>query len=134
MKKTIMKSNQRRKYLVKIMSLILIMLSIIIFQSYSNKVFIEFQNERTPPSLNAEPFKQEEIKEISVEDNIVSVKFQMSLEGSYFGYFADGGGGEATINLYKKRILDDDSLKYEGKTEIDLSSMPKIKKLYVTVQ
>lgn len=134
MKTTIIKNNQQRKYLIRILSVILIVLLIIVFQSYSNKVSIEFLKEEVPPSLGAEPFKKEEIKEISIKDNIVSVTFQSTLEGSYFGYFADGGGGMATINLYKKKISNDDSLKYDGRTEIDLSSMPKIKKLYVTVQ
>ncbi|MHC5228054.1 hypothetical protein ACYSNW_07240 [Enterococcus sp. LJL99] len=58
----------------------------------------------------------------------------VTVQSGYYGYFADGGGGEATINLYKKRISDDNSLKYDGTTQIDLSSMPKIKKLTLTVQ
>lgn len=134
MKTTMIKSNKRKHNLIKILSVVVFLLSIMLLKNYSNQVSIEFQKTEVPPSLEAEPFKQEEIKEISVKDNIVSITFQSSLESTFFGYFADGGGGEATISLYKKKVPDDDSLKYEGRTEIDLSTMPKIKKLFVNIQ
>jgi len=132
---TIIKKDKRKRYAIWILAIVLVILSIALFKNYSNRVSIEFKKEgELPPSLSAEPFKREEIKEISVKDNLVTITFQSSLESSYYGYFTDGGGGEATINLYKKKIPDDNSLKYNGTTQIDLSSMPKIKKLFVTVQ
>jgi len=135
MTKTIIKKDKRKLYAIWILTIVLIILSIALLKNYSNQVSIEFVKERElPESLSAEPFKKEEIKEISIKDNVVTITFQSSLESSYYGYFVDGGGGEATINLYKKKIPDDNSLKYDGTTQINLSSMPKIKKLFVTVQ
>jgi len=129
-------SAQKKKLKTSIILLSIISLTLIFVLIYnsSKQPVISFEEENIVSDLNSEPFSREEIKEISVDKNIVTITFQASLESSYYGYFADGGGGEAYLNLYKKKVPDDNSLKYEGTTKIDLSSMPKIEKLTVFIK
>jgi len=111
-------------------------LCLIFFLIYSSikQPVISFKKEIITADLGVEPFSREEIKEISVKNNIVTVTFQSSIESTYYSYFADGGEEEVSLNLYKKKVPDDNSLKYEGTTKIDLSSMPKFKKLVVFIR
>lgn len=134
MTETIIKEDKKKKYLIRGLFALLIVLSLIIFNNYTNQVSIEYQKEQVSDSLDVKPFTKEEIKQVSIKDNIVTITFQSSLKNTYWGYFADGGNGEVTINLYKTTIYDDDAMKYDGTTQIDLTSMPKIKKLIIMVQ
>lgn len=129
-------SNQKKNLKISIVFLSitsLILLFVIVFNTVKQPT-ITFEKEEIIADIDSEPFLRKEIKEISVKNNIVTVTFQSSLESSYYGYFADGSGDEAYLNLYKKKVPDDNSLKYEGTTKIDLSSMPKIKKLTVFIK
>lgn len=127
--------NQKIKFKLSIiiLSVISIILLLVSITSYTRQPIINFETEETSSATNFEPFTREDIKKVSVKDNIVTVTFKSTLDGSYYGYFADGGGGEASLNLYKAKSSDKDSIEYEGKTQIDLSEMPKIKKLNVYV-
>lgn len=128
--------RQKNKFKLSIFISSILSLTLILFIVFSHfkQPAITFKKEIITANHESEPFSREEIKDVSIKNNIVTITFQSSLKSSYYGYFADASGNDAYINLYKNKAKNDDSLKYDGVTKIDLSSLSKIKTLTVFVK
>lgn len=128
--------KKKFKFILFVLTIILFTTILFLYKNRSNSTEIYYVTEETKQGSDIQPFNKSDIQSIDIKDNIININFTADSNNSFYNYYVDGGGGEATIALYKKSNSDVDPnpVAFDGHIKIDLTSLPKIKKLIILTQ
>lgn len=130
--------NQKKKrgklfFVVALCSIVSVMS--LLFFSFSKQPTIVLNAVENADSEEVALFNKEDIKDITLKDNKMTVLFTIPKDSEYVGYYVDGSNQKGFVNLDLYKTADSDvnqrKLVHDGLIEVDLDMFTKVNKISV---
>ncbi|WP_240940520.1 helix-turn-helix domain-containing protein [Enterococcus durans] len=129
----------KKKWLKKISlvlaTLLVIVLSTIIFLFFTKTPTVNFIKSNEPVTSNITLFTKKDLKKISIKDKKVEVLFNLPKENTFAGYYTetDNKNGIVTIDMYKfiNEGIREKKVLYNGLVDIDLSPYSHVREVNI---